>query len=115
MNISDYTYHLPSEKIASYPLPQRDASKLLVCKNGQIEHSVFGSLAQHLPDNAFLFFNDTRVIPARLHFRKETGAVIEIFLLTPIGPSPVIAETMASKGRCSWQCAIGHLKRWTEG
>lgn len=115
MNISNYTYQLPADKIAIYPLPQRDASKLLVCKDGNITHTLFGSLADHLPPNAFLFFNDTRVIPARLHFRKETGAVIEIFLLTPISPSPVIAETMASTGKCSWQCTIGNLKKWPDG
>lgn len=115
MQISDYTYHLPPDKIAIYPLPQRDASKLLVCKQGAIAHAVFRSLADHLPGNAFLFFNDTRVIPARLHFRKETGAQIEIFLLNPASPSPLIAETMASSGKCSWQCTIGNLKKWPGG
>ena len=115
MHISDYTYDLPPDKIAIYPLPQRDASKLLVCKYGNITHSVFKSLPDHLPYNTFLFFNDTRVIPARLHFRKETGALIEVFLLTPSAPSPLIAETMMSTERCSWQCTIGHLKRWPEG
>lgn len=114
MHISDYTYQLPPDKIAIYPLPQRDASKLLVCRNDSITHTEFGSLGDHLPDNAFLFFNDTRVIPARLHFRKETGAVIEIFLLNPIAPSPLIAETMASMGKCSWQCTIGNFKKWPD-
>lgn len=115
MQISDYTYHLPPDKIAIYPLPQRDASKLLVCRHGTITHAVFRSLPDHLPENAFLFFNDTRVIPARLHFRKETGAMIEIFLLNPVAPSPLIAETMASSGKCSWQCTIGNLKKWPDG
>lgn len=115
VHTSDYTYVLPADKIAIYPLAQRDSSKLLVYKKGVISHSVFSSLAEHLPSNAFLFFNDTRVIPARLHFRKETGAVIEVFLLNPIRPSSLISETMASTRRCSWHCTIGNLKKWPEG
>lgn len=115
MQISDYTYQLPTDKIAIYPLPERDASKLLVFSNNTISHSTFNRLPDHLPDNAFLFFNDTRVIPARLHFRKETGALIEIFLLNPVSPSPLIAETMASQNSCSWECAIGNLKKWPPG
>ena len=115
MHTSDYTYVLPSDKIAIYPLAQRDSSKLLVYQKGVISHTVFSSLAEHLPSNAFLFFNDTRVIPARIHFRKETGAAIEIFLLNPIRPSSLISETMASTGKCSWHCTIGNLKKWPEG
>lgn len=115
MNASDYTYHLPPEKIAFYPLPQRDASKLLVYKQGKIIHSKFLALTDHLPDNTFLFFNNTKVIPARLQFRKESGATIEIFLLNPILPSPLLAQTLASTGQCSWHCTIGNLKKWHEG
>lgn len=115
MNTSDYTYILPPDKIAIYPLSQRDASKLLVYKGGNISHATFSSLAGHLPSGTFLFFNNTRVIPARLHFKKGTGAVIEIFLLNPLGPSPLVSETMASKGKCSWQCTIGNLKKWPTG
>ena len=115
MHTSDYSYVLPPDKIAIYPLAQRDSSKLLVYKKSTITHSVFGALPSHLPKNAFLFFNDTRVIPARLHFRKETGAAIEIFLLNPVDPSPLIYETMASTERCSWHCTIGNLKKWPEG
>lgn len=115
MNTNDYTYDLPQNKIALYPLPQRDTSKLLVYKEKQISHSVFEFLPEHLPGNAFLFFNDTRVIPARLHFRKESGAEIEIFLLNPIQPSVLLSETMGAADRCSWQCTIGNLKKWPEG
>lgn len=115
MNTSDYTYNLPPEKIAIYPLSQRDASKLLVYSAGKITHTHFSSLVDYLPANAFLFFNNTRVIPARLHFRKDSGAVIEIFLLNPVEPSVVISETMASRGKCTWHCAIGNLKRWPSG
>lgn len=90
-------------------------SKLLVYKQGRITHSTFLSLDEHLPDDAFLFLNNTKVIPARLHFRKSTGAVIEIFLLHPLQPSPVPAEAMAASSTCAWECAIGNLKRWTSG
>ena len=115
MNTSDYTYNLPPEKIAIYPLSHRDDSKLLVYKEGKIAHAKFASVADHLQSNSFLFFNNTRVIPARLHFKKDTGALIEIFLLNPPEPSTLISEAMASTGKCSWQCAIGNLKKWPTG
>lgn len=115
MNTHVYTYILPEEKIAIYPLPQRDTSKLLIYKNNQVFHSVFHSLPDHLPDHAFLFFNNTKVIPARLHFKKDSGAKIEIFLLHPILPSLLLEEAMHATGHCSWQCAIGNLKRWPSG
>ena len=115
MNTSDYTYELPPEKIAIYPLAERDSSKLLVYRKGEIRHAVFASLPDLLPGNSFLFFNNTKVIPARLHFKKESGAVIEIFLLNPILPSPLMAQAMTSTQQCTWQCAIGNLKRWPEG
>ena len=111
MNTSDYTYELPPEKIAIYPLAERDSSKLLVYRKGEIRHAVFASLPDHLPGNSFLFFNNTKVIPARLHFKKESGAVIEIFLLNPVLPSPLLAQAMTSTQQCTWQCAIGNLKR----
>lgn len=115
MNTNDYTYILPEDKIAIYPLPRRDTSKLLIYKKRQIFHSTFISLPYHLPDNAFLFFNNTKVIPARLHFKKDTGAEIEIFLLHPILPSLLLAETMRAVSSCTWQCTIGNLKRWPSG
>jgi len=115
LNTSDYSYILPQEKIAIYPLPRREDSKLLIYKNRQITHSTFISLPEYLPGKAFLFFNNTKVIPARLHFKKDTGAAIEIFLLHPLFPSVVLAETMVARGHCTWQCTIGHLKRWRAG
>ncbi|MEX2234182.1 MAG: S-adenosylmethionine:tRNA ribosyltransferase-isomerase [Cyclobacteriaceae bacterium] len=115
MNTNEYTYQLPEEKIAIYPLPQRDRSKLLIYKEKQISHSTFISLPDHLPGNAFLFFNNTKVIPARLHFKKQSGSVIEIFLLNPVLPSVLLAETMGTTGNCTWQCTIGNLKKWPEG
>jgi S-adenosylmethionine:tRNA ribosyltransferase-isomerase len=111
---NDYFYELPQERIAVFPLDQRDQAKLLVYNNGQITHDTFTNLPARLPKNAFLFFNDTKVIPARLHFKKDTGADIEIFLLSPTSPSVIISETMASNSGCRWLCTIGNLKRWTE-
>ena len=113
LNINDYKYDLPDDRIARYPLASRDASKLLVYNKGEITHTRFQHLPDFLPENSFLFFNDTKVIPARIHFKKETGAVIEIFLLSPVSPSPVLSVTMQSTVRCTWKCAIGNLKRWT--
>ncbi|MBL7856184.1 MAG: S-adenosylmethionine:tRNA ribosyltransferase-isomerase [Cyclobacteriaceae bacterium] len=113
--IHDYTYNLPAEKIALYPLEKRDESKLLVYQNGEIRHSTFLSLTDFLPKNAFLFFNDTKVIPARLHFKKQTGADIEIFLLSPVKPSPLVIEAMEARKSVTWKCTIGNMKRWTDG
>lgn len=114
ININDYRYDLPDEKIARYPLTERDQSKLLVYRNRQLEHSTFTNVPDFLPDNTFLFFNDTKVIPARIHFKKDTGAEIEIFLLSPVQPSAVVAEAMVAVGETTWRCTIGNLKRWKE-
>ncbi|MCK6618361.1 MAG: S-adenosylmethionine:tRNA ribosyltransferase-isomerase [Cyclobacteriaceae bacterium] len=113
LRITDFTYDLPQERIATHPLPERDASKLLIYRNGLIEHTVFKSLAHYLPAGAVLYFNNTRVIRARLLFTKNTGAVIEIFLLHPVQPSTDLALAMQTSGACIWQCSIGNLKRWT--
>lgn len=115
VDLNDYTYQLPEERIARYPLAQRDASKLLVYDHGTIGHQVFGDLPGALPPHSHLVFNDTKVIPARLFFRKPSGATIEIFLLNALEPSPVTSVTMASRTSCTWQCTIGNLKRWPEG
>ncbi len=114
LNILDYTYPLPAEKIASHPLAQRDESKLLIYQKGKIRHTVFKSLIDFLPGNACMFFNDTKVIPARIHFQKDTGAEVEIFLLNPIEPSTLMTHAMLSKDQCTWQCSIGNLKRWKD-
>lgn len=89
INITDYTYNLPEERIALHPLPERDQSKLLIYQNENINHSNFSKLSEFLPATSILFFNNTKVIPARLIFKKETGAEIEIFLLDPVWPSPL--------------------------
>lgn len=114
IHLSDYWYTLPDEKIAKYPLAKRDQSKLLVYKGkpGTIAHESFINIADHLPPDASLFFNNTKVIPARLLFHKATGATIEIFLLEPKKPSTEIATTMLAQGKTSWYCMIKNLKKW---
>lgn len=114
ISIQDYTYELPVERIARFPLPKRDLSKLLVYREGNITHDQFNNLVTHLPAQSTLFFNNTRVIPARLRFKKDTGATIEIFLLHPLAPSTIVQQAMEAIGNCQWQCTIGNLKRWPE-
>ena len=87
-DLNEFTYTLPPERIAAHPLPERDQSKLLIYDRGEIRHERFATLAQQLPSDALLIFNNTKVIPARLLFKKDTGAEIEIFLLEPLEPSP---------------------------
>ena len=113
IQIKDYNYPLPDERIAKYPLPERDSSKLLVYNDGNIEDSVFRNLPGFLPENAIMVFNDTKVVPARLHFRRQSGAHIEIFCLQPV--LPVEYNTaFASTESCQWQCVIGNSKRWKD-
>ncbi|MFC4874540.1 S-adenosylmethionine:tRNA ribosyltransferase-isomerase [Negadavirga shengliensis] len=113
--LSDYQYDLPEEYIAKFPLEARDASRLLHYENGNIAHHHFYELPSLLPKNSLLVFNNTKVIPARLIFQKATGARIEIFLLKPVLPSPLIQLAMESTGPVTWECMIGNLKRWKEG
>jgi S-adenosylmethionine:tRNA ribosyltransferase-isomerase len=117
ITLNEYTYPLPADRIAAYPLNERDQSKLLIYDSNSrnIKHEQFASLADHLPENSLLIFNDTKVIPARLHFQKDSGAEIEIFLLNPIVPSPLVAEAMLAEKSCTWKCTIGNLKKWKEG
>jgi S-adenosylmethionine:tRNA ribosyltransferase-isomerase len=113
ISINDYTYELPVEKIALHPPEQRDASQLLVYKNGVISTDIYQNLHQYLPANSLLVFNDTKVIKARLLFTKPTGAVIEIFLLEPF-QSDHITALSATRG-CLWKCLIGGASKWKEG
>jgi S-adenosylmethionine:tRNA ribosyltransferase-isomerase len=113
--VEDYKYELPDDRIALFPLKERDDSNLLFYNKGQIHHHIFKDLPDLLPQDSFLFFNDTKVIPARIVFKKDTGAEIEVFLLDPVKPSPVMAEAMLAKGTCVWHCTVGNLKRWTHG
>ena len=114
IRISEYNYPLPDERIAKYPLAQRDHSKLLIYQKGEVGEDVFYNLPNHLPEGALMVFNNTKVIQARMHFRKETGALIEVFLLEPAAPSDY--ELMfQTTGRCAWYCLVGNLKKWKEG
>ncbi len=111
IRIEDYNYPLPDEKIAKYPLAERDSSKLLYYKDGNVREYVFRQLPTLLPDNAIMVFNDTKVVPARLHFTRPTGARIEIFCLQPIDPEEYNLS-FATTSSCSWKCVIGNAKKW---
>lgn len=114
IHIKDYNYDLPDNKIAKYPLEERDNSQLLVYKSKTITDSRFSSITDYLPEDSLMIFNNTKVIQARLHFKKATGAQIEIFCLDPYFPHDynLIFQTT---DYCSWQCMIGNLKKWKEG
>lgn len=114
IHIKDYFYPLPDERIAKYPLTTRDHSKLLVYRHGEIGEDVFSHLPSYLPKGALMIFNNTRVIQARIHFRKETGALIEVFLMEPAAPTDY-EQMFQTTGHCSWLCMIGNLKKWKEG
>lgn len=114
IHISEYNYALPEERIAKFPMTERDHSKLLIYNKGIVSEDMFYNLPQHLPTGALMVMNNTKVIQARIHFRKETGALIEVFLLEPANPSDY--ELMfQSRERCTWYCLVGNLKKWKEG
>jgi S-adenosylmethionine:tRNA ribosyltransferase-isomerase len=110
--MQDFDYQLPDSQIAQYPLPKRDESRLLINIGGKIEHDTFKNLAKHIPHNAHLVFNNTKVIPARLVFYKASGARIEVFLLEPILPSVLMEKIFEVKFTCTWNCTIGNKKKW---
>ncbi|MBQ2440577.1 MAG: S-adenosylmethionine:tRNA ribosyltransferase-isomerase [Paludibacteraceae bacterium] len=112
--IETYDYALPDEKIAKYPLEQRDNSKLLVYKNGTIQESIFRHIGDFLPSDSLLVYNNTKVIQARLQFQKATGAKIEIFCLEPLSPRQY-ELALGSKRQCTWLCMVGNAKKWKEG
>ncbi len=114
IQISDYNYPLPDARIAKYPLAERDHSKLLIYKHGEVGEDQFYNLPKYLPKGALMVFNNTKVIQARMHFRKETGALIEVFLLEPAVPTDYELMFQTS-GHCAWLCMIGNLKKWKEG
>ena len=111
INIKDYNYELPDSRIAKYPLEERDQSKLLEFRDSCITEHIFRDLPGLLPDNAIMVFNDTKVVPARLHFRRESGASIEIFCLEPHLPVEYNVN-FASTGQCEWRCIVGNVKKW---
>lgn len=114
IHIADYAYPLPDERIAKYPLPERDASKLLLYRHGEIAEDVFHHLPNYLPAGELLVFNNTKVIRARLHFHKATGALIEVFCLEPHTPLDYQLN-FAARRSVSWTCLVGNLKKWKEG
>jgi len=114
IQIKDYSYALPDERIAKFPIAERDHSKLLIYNKGKVGEDVFYHLPEHLPQGALMVFNNTKVIQARLHFRKETGALIEIFLLEPAKPADY-EQMFQTRDCCQWLCIIGNQKKWKEG
>lgn len=114
ISILDFTYDLPQEKIAAYPLEKRDESKLLIYKNGEIKEDRFKNIASFLEKDSILVFNTTRVVRARLNFFNEKGHVIEVFCLGPASESHEIAQAMARQKTARWNCLVGNLKRWKE-
>lgn len=111
IRIEDYNYTLPEERIAKYPLERRDASKLLHYSGGKVVERSFTDISEIIPAGALMVFNDTKVVPARLHFQRETGAHIEIFCLEPVSPEEYVSM-FAAVGRCRWKCIVGNIKRW---
>ena len=112
--IAEYDYPLPDERIAKYPLAQRDTSKLLLYKGGVVSGDIFSSLPQHIPHGCLMIFNNTRVIQARLRFRKETGAQVEVFCLEPESPADY-QQIFQQTRECVWQCLVGNSNRWKSG
>ena len=111
IRISEYNYPLPEERIAKFPLPVRDQSKLLVYRQGAVTEDVFTSLPKYLAKDSLMIFNNTKVIQARLHFRKETGALIEVFCLEPVQPNDYALNFQQTE-HAAWLCMIGNLKKW---
>ena len=111
IRIEDYNYPLPDDRIAKYPLKERDGSKLLIYKDGTSIAETFKDISKHIPENSLMVFNDTKVVPARLHFQRESGAHIEIFCLEPIQPEEYVTM-FAVTDRCRWKCIVGNVKRW---
>jgi len=115
LSIKDFSYDLPEDRIAKYPLPRRDASKLLIYKNGTIEENLYKNLDHYLPPDSLVIFNDTKVMEARILFQKSTGGAIEIFCLEPHEQYPDVTTGMKQTGRVLWQCMIGGASKWKHG
>ena len=113
LHSDQFNYNLPDERIAKYPLSNRNASKLLTYKKGEIAEDVFSNLDSHLPQESVLVFNDTKVLAARLYFKRKTGAKIEIFCLEPHGIT--VEQALTATSKCDWQCMVGNLKRFKDG
>jgi len=115
ISLEEFDYPLPENKIAQFPLEQRDTSKLLIWKNGLLSQDIFSEIDQYLPEKCILVFNDTKVIRARLLFSKITGAIIEIFCLEPIFPVKELQAALSQRGSSTWECLIGNVKKWRSG
>ena len=114
IHIKDFSYELPDDRIAKYPLAERDTSKLLVYNKGNISHDIFRNITAYLPQGALMVYNNTRVIQARLFFQKESGARIEVFLLEPHAPRDY-EQIFQARGMCEWKCLVGNSKKWKTG
>lgn len=114
IKMSDYNYQLDDNRIAKFPLQERDQSKLLVYRQGTIHEDIFENIHTYLPQKSLMIFNNTKVIQARIYFRKETGSLIEVFLLEPAVPADY-EQMFQTTGRCSWYCMVGNLKKWKGG
>lgn len=115
INIAEYDYPLPDERIAKYPLPERDASKLLILKNSQIGEDHFRNIGNYLPEKSVLVFNETKVVRARLQFVKDSGAAIEIFCLEPITGNGDYQLAFSASSPVEWHCLVGNSRRWKDG
>ena len=115
ISISEFSYTLPEERIASYPLAERDASKLLIYKEGEIREDIYKNIPDHIPAESLLIFNDTKVVEARLLFQKATGGIIEIFCLEPHEQYADITTAMRQQGTVYWQCLVGGASKWKHG
>ena len=115
LSINDFTYTLPEDRIAKYPLAERDASKLLIYKGGKISEDIYRNISNHIPANSLLVFNNTKVVEARLLFQKPTGGVIEIFCLEPGEQYNDITSAMLETGKVYWQCLVGGASKWKHG
>src|SRR5574343_441043 len=113
INIKDFAYDLPEERIAKFPLEKRDESKLLLYRGGEISETVFNQIASHLPPKSLVVFNNTKVIHARILFQRESGAKIEVFCIEPTTHRDY-QLAFASKETCVWRCMVGNAKRWKE-
>jgi S-adenosylmethionine:tRNA ribosyltransferase-isomerase len=114
IDLEKYNYELPDDRIARFPVQPRDTSKLLVYRGLSISEDSFFNIKNYLPENTFLVFNNTKVIPARLFFQKTNGVIIEVFLLNPVEPTNVVSQVMETTDTCTWACMIGNKKRFKE-
>ncbi len=115
INIEEFNYDLPKERIAQFPLEKRDGSKLVIYKDGLISESTFKNIPELLPENSLMIYNETKVVQARLLFKKETGAKIEIFCLEPIEPTREIQQAFEQHSGVIWKCLVGNSKKWKNG